>query len=81
VIVLAAESVAEQLLTLAAQGFGVAVGVILAFSLALSATIRVTDARRAGHRAAVLPWTVVALVAYAAFGLMVVLALFVVVDK
>ena len=78
---LAEQSLGEQLLTLTAQGFGVAVGVSLAFSLALAGTIRATDARRAGHHRAVLPWTILALVAYAAFGVLVVLGVLVVVDK
>jgi hypothetical protein len=81
VIPLAAESVAHQLLTLAWQGLGVTIGVTLCFSLALVGTIRASEARREGHNVAVLPWTALALVAYAAFALFAVLAVVVVVDK
>lgn len=80
-IPLAAQSVGEQLLQLAAQGLGVAVGVSFCFSLALVGTIRATDARRAGKTGAVLPWTLLALAAYVGFGLLLVLGVLVVVDK
>ena len=80
-IPLAEQAVGEQLLQLAAQGLGVAVGVCFCFSLALVGTIRATDARRAGRARAVLPWTVLALTAYAAFGLLAVLGVLVVLDK
>jgi hypothetical protein len=78
---LAADSVAQQLFTLAWQGLSVTIGVTLCFSLALVGTIRASDARRAGHNAAIVPWTVLALVAYAAFIGFAVLAVLVVVDK
>ncbi len=78
---LAENSVAQQLLTLAAEGFLVAVGVSLFFSLALVGTIRATDARRDGRTAAALPWTVLALLAYTGFFAFAVLGVLVVVDK
>ncbi len=78
---LAGHSLGHQLLTLAGEGLGVAVGVSFCFSLALVGTIRATDARREGRRAAVLPWTALALVAYAAFGALAVLGVLVVIDK
>ena len=80
-IVLAAESVGQQLLTLAWQGLGVTIGVTLCFSFALVATIRASEARRDGHNVAVVPWTVLAVLAYAAFAGFAVLAVAVVVDK
>ena len=78
---LAADSVGQQLLTLTWQGLGVTIGVTLCFSLALVGTIRASDARREGHNAAVVPWTVLALLAYTAFAGFAVLAVLVVVDK
>ena len=80
-IPLAEQAVGDQLIELAARGLGVAVGVTFCFSLALVGTIRATDARRAGRTGVVLPWTLVALAAYAGFGLLVVLGVLTVVDK
>jgi hypothetical protein len=80
-IPLAEDSVAQQLLTLTAEALGVTVGVTLCFSLALVGTIRANDARRDGRTAAALPWTAVALLAFAGFGLFTVLAVLTVVNK
>ena len=79
--ILAAESVGQQLLTLAAEGLGFAVGASLCFSLALVGTIRASDARRRGHMTAAVPWTALALLSYATFAALVTLGLLVVVDK
>jgi hypothetical protein len=81
VIALAAESVGQQLLTLAWQGLGVTIAVTFCFSFALVGTIRASEARRDGHNAAVVSWTLLAVIAYAAFAAAAVLAIAVVVDK
>ena len=54
--VFALESLGEDLLTLIWEAAVVGIGVILAFSFALKATIRATEARADSRHAAALSW-------------------------
>ena len=79
--VFALESLGQDLLTLIWEAAVVGSGVILAFSFALKATIRATEARAESRHAAVVSWSVLALIAYAAFAASAVLAIHVVTKK
>lgn len=80
-LVAAEDAISKQLLTLGVEGLGVAVSVTMFFSIALVATIRASDARKERGVAAAIPWTVVAVLAYAAFAALVILGVRVVVNK
>ena len=79
--VFALQSLGTDLLTLIWEAAVVGIGVILAFSFALKATIRATEARTDSRHAAVVSWSIVALVSYAAFAASAVLAIHVVTKK
>ena len=79
--VFALQSLGTDLLTLIWEAAVVGIGVILAFSFALKATIRAHRGARRRRHAAVVSWSVVALVAYAAFAASAVLAIHVVTQK
>lgn len=66
-MIVAAQSVAEQIADLILYATVVTLGVALSFALALIGTVRATERRRDGHLAAALPWTVLALAGFAAF--------------
>ena len=79
--VFALDSLGTDLLTLIWEAAVVGIGVILAFSFALKATIRASEARSESRHAAVVSWSVLALVAYTAFAASAVLAIHVVTSK
>lgn len=66
-MILAADAVLPQLGDLALYATAVALGVSVAFSLALVGTVRASEARRGGSTLAALPWSLLALLGYAAF--------------
>ena len=79
--VFALDSLGTDLLTLIWEAAVVGIGVILAFSFALKATIRASEARADSRHAAVVSWSVLALIAYTAFAASAVLAIHVVTSK
>lgn len=79
--VFALQSLGEDLLTLIWEAAVVGIGVILAFSFALKATIRATEARADSRHAAAVSWSLAALLAYTAFAASAVLAIHVVTKK
>jgi len=79
--VLALQSLGTDLVTLIWEATAVGIGVIFAFSFALKATIRATEARAEHRHAAVVSWFVVALISYTAFAASAVLAIHVVTKK
>jgi hypothetical protein len=79
--VFALESVGSNLLHLVWEAALVGIAVIFAFSFALTATIRATEARTESRHAAVFSWSVLALLSYAAFAGSAILAVHVVVSK
>ena len=80
-LVLAAESVAQQIGQLIVEGLLVSVGVTLCFSLGLMASLRLGEARRAGHGVALAGWFVLAALSFAAFAGFAVFGILVVVNK
>lgn len=79
--VLALQSFGRDLVQLIVESAVVALLVIFAFSLALKATIHATEARATGRHAAVVSWSVLAMLGYAAFLASAVLAIYVVTNK
>ncbi len=79
--VLALQSLSSNLVHLFWEATVVGIAVILAFSVALTATIRATEARADGRRAVLASWFVLALLAYTAFAASAVLAVHVVTKK
>ena len=66
-MILAAQSVAQQIADLVLYATVVTLGVSIAFALALIGTVHATDARRERRTVAAIPWTVLAVLGYAAF--------------
>ncbi len=79
--VFALDSVGANLVHLIWEATLVGVAVIVAFSFALTATIRATEARAESRHVAVVSWSVLALLAYTAFAGSAILAVHVVVSK
>lgn len=77
----AAESLASQLAQLIAEGLIVSFGVTLCFSLALVGAIRASEARNDRRAASLVSWSLLAVVAFAAFSAFVVLGVLVVANK
>ena len=80
-MIVAAEKVLPQLRDLALYATGVALGVSLAFALALVGTVRASEARRSGSSAAALPWSLLALAGYLAFAALAIKGIKVVTTK
>lgn len=76
-----AQSVAEQLLQLTAEGLGVTLGVVLAFSIGLVGVVRSGEARSESRLGAALGWTALAVLGFLTFAAFVALALIVVTKK
>lgn len=79
--VFALDSVGSNLVHLIWEATVVGIAVVFAFSLALKATIRASEARAESRHAAVVSWSIVALLAYTAFAASAVLAVHVVTKK
>ena len=80
-MITAADAVLPQLRDLALYATVVALGVSFSFAIALVGTVRASDARRAGNTAAALPWSLLALIGYAAFAVLAVKGVLVVTTK
>ena len=65
-MILAAQSVAEQIADLVLYATVVTLGVSITFALALIGTVRAGDARREHRVAAAIPWAVIAALSFAA---------------
>lgn len=65
-MILAAQSVSEQIADLILYATIVTLGVAMSFALALVGTVQAADARRAGRTGAAVPWGLLALLGYAA---------------
>lgn len=77
----ALESLGADLVTLIWEAVVAGLGVSVAFSVALTATIKASEARSDGRVVGVAAWSVLAAVGYAAFALAAVYAIHIVTSK
>ncbi len=80
-MILAAQSVAEQIADLVLYATVVTLGVSLAFALALIGTVHASDARRDQRVVRAVPWTILAVLGYAAIVALAVKGILVVTKK
>lgn len=65
-MILATQTVAEQIADLVLYATAVTLGVSISFALALIGTMHATDARREQRTLRAVPWTILALLGYVA---------------
>lgn len=80
-MILAAQSVTEQIADLVLYATVVTLGLSLAFAFALIGTVHATDARREHRTVAAIPWTVLAVLGYGVFIALAVKGIVVVTQK
>lgn len=80
-MILAAQSVAQQIADLVLYATVVTLGVSLAFALALVGTVHASDARRDQRVLRAIPWTILALAGYAAVAAFAIKGILVVTKK
>ncbi len=80
-MILAAQSVSSQLVDLVLYATIATLGVSLSFALALVGTVRASESRRGGSVAGAVPWTLLAVLGYAAFAALAVKGIIVVTQK
>lgn len=79
--VFALDSLGADLMTLIWEAAVAGLTVTLAFSIALTATIKASDARTESRFASLAAWAAVAVIGYAAFALAAVYAIYIVTHK
>lgn len=79
--IFALESLGADLITLIWEAVLAGLGVTLAFSIALTATIRASEARADGRIASLAGWALLAAAGYAAFAFAAVYAIYIVTSK